>query len=127
MVSAERIFEYGHLESEADLKIEGKLEDKHWPREGHVSFHHVFLRYTKDLPYVLKDVSFDILPGESIGVVGRTGAGKSSLISVLFRLVEPEGVIKIDGVDTKTLGLHELRQKISIIPQDPSLFSGTIR
>src|SRR5947209_5603050 len=111
MVSAERIFEYGHLESEADLKIEGKLEDKHWPREGHLSFHHVFLCYTKDLPYVLKDVSFDILPGESIGVVGRTGAGKSSLISVLFRLVEPEGVIKIDGVDTKTLGLHELRQK----------------
>jgi ATP-binding cassette subfamily C (CFTR/MRP) protein 4 len=127
MVSAERIFEYGKLESEAELNIPGKIEDKRWPKHGKIVFERVFLRYSKDLPHVLKDINLTIEPGEHVGVVGRTGAGKSSLISVLFRLVEPEGKIIIDGVDTKTLGLHELREKISIIPQDPSLFSGSIR
>ena len=98
-----------------------------WP---YSYFYYLFFRESdvgRDLPPVLKDISFKINPAERIGIVGRTGAGKSSLISVLFRLVEPDGVIKIDGIDTKSLGLHELREKISIIPQDPTLFSGTIR
>ena len=127
MVSAERIFEYGRLDSEAELNIPGKIEDKNWPKQGKVKFDRVFLRYSPELPHVLKDISFTIEAGEHVGVVGRTGAGKSSLISLLFRLVEPEGNVVIDAVDTKTLGLHELRDKISIIPQDPSLFSGSIR
>ena len=127
MISAERVFEYGRLESEAALRIEGRSMDPRWPVRGALTFDHVYLRYSKDLPHVLKNISFTVAGGETVGVVGRTGAGKSSLISVLFRLVEPEGKIFIDGIDTRGLGLHELREKISIIPQDPSLFSGTIR
>ena len=83
-------------------------------------------QYSPQLPLVLNDICFTIQPREKIGVVGRTGAGKSSLISVLYRLAEPYGLITIDGVDTKTIGLHDLRKKISIIPQDPMLFSGTV-
>lgn len=83
-------------------------------------------QYSPQLPLVLNNLSFTIEPCEKIGVVGRTGAGKSSLISVLYRLAEPHGLITIDGVDTKTIGLHDLRKKISIIPQDPVLFSGTV-
>lgn len=127
MVSTERVLEYGRLEQEADFRIEGRPLSVDWPEKGVITFNHVSLRYSRDLPPVLKDISFKINSGERIGIVGRTGAGKSSLISVLFRLVEPDGVIKIDGIDTKSLGLHELREKISIIPQDPTLFSGTIR
>ena len=76
---------------------------------------------------ILKNITFVIKPKEKIGIVGRTGAGKSSLITSLFRLAEPEGKIFIDGVDSKSIDLHELRSKISIIPQDPVLFSGPLR
>ena len=127
MTSAERVLEYGQLPSEAELRIPGKIEDKDWPSNGNIIFKGVNLRYSPDAPPVLKDLTFKIKAGEKIGIVGRTGAGKSSLISILFRLVEPEGNIIIDNIDIKTLGLHELRSKISIIPQDPSLFSGTVR
>ena len=127
MTSTERVLEYGNLPSEAELRIEGKVEDKNWPAKGNIVFKGVSLKYTPDLPPVLKDLTFRVKPGEKIGIVGRTGAGKSSLISILFRLVEPEGQVLVDGVDIKTLGLHELRSKVSIIPQDPSLFSGTVR
>ena len=129
MVSVERVLEYGRLPSEDDLdkpEVDDKLP-KGWPKKGHVEFNKVSLRYSPKAPWVLKNVSFDVRPGEKIGIVGRTGAGKSSLISVLFRLVEPDGRIIVDGVDTKTLGLRKVRKNISIIPQDPSLFSGTIR
>ena len=127
MTSTERVLEYSKLESEAELRIPGKVEDKDWPKKGSIVFKSVDLKYSPDSPPVLKDLTFKVNPGEKIGIVGRTGAGKSSLISVLFRLVEPGGQVFIDGVDIKSLGLHELRQKISIIPQDPSLFSGTVR
>jgi ATP-binding cassette subfamily C (CFTR/MRP) protein 4 len=76
---------------------------------------------------VLQDLSFEISAKEKIGIVGRTGAGKSSIIAALFRMTEPHGDIYIDDVRTKDIGLHDLRKNISIIPQDPVLFSGTVR
>ncbi|XP_023240150.1 multidrug resistance-associated protein 4-like [Centruroides sculpturatus] len=86
--------------------------------------------YTKDIKdknIVLKNITFRVRSGEKIGIVGRTGAGKSSLIASLFRMTEPTGTITIDGVDTKEIGLRDLRSKISIIPQDPMLFTGPLR
>ena len=127
MTCTERILEYGNLESEAELRIPGKVEDKEWPKNGNIVMKGVNVRYSADSEPVLRDLNLKIKAGEKVGIVGRTGAGKSSLISVIFRLVEPEGTIMIDGVDIKSLGLHELRQKVSIIPQDPSLFSWTVR
>lgn len=128
MVSVERVLEYGQLESEADLLIDGNEQKlKEWPSRGAVAFKQIFLKYASSPKPVLSNITISIKAAEKIGVVGRTGAGKSSLISVLFRLAEPEGIVLIDGLDTKSLGLHELRGKISIIPQDPVLFSGTIR
>jgi ATP-binding cassette subfamily C (CFTR/MRP) protein 4 len=97
---------------------------------GHISFKNVFLKYSPDLPPVLKGVSFDVLPGEKIGVVGRTGAGKSTIIQALFRMVEIEkdlGSIQIDGIDITSIGLHTLRENIAIIPQMPFLFTGSVR
>lgn len=134
MVSCERVLEYGDLPSEAPLTnfeqnriCRNKLEE--WPSEGSIKFRNVCVRYGDDpqAEPVLKNLSFEIKGGEKVGIVGRTGAGKSSLISILFRLVEPDGDIIIDNLDTQMLGLHELREKISIIPQDPVLFSGSIR
>lgn len=98
-----------------------------WPAEGKIEFKGVCLRYAPLEPPVLKNLSFIIYPREKIGIVGRTGAGKSSLIQALFRLADIEGPIEIDGVDTSEIGLHDLRSKISIIPQEPFLFSGTLR
>ena len=126
MTSAERVLEYSKLPSEAELTKDGSV-NTNWPSQGSIQFKGVSLRYSPDSDPVLKDLNFQIKAGEKVGIVGRTGAGKSSLISVLFRLVEPSGSIRIDAVDIQTLGLHDLRQKISIIPQDPSLFSGSVR
>lgn len=85
-------------------------------------------RYRHNTPLVLKGITLSILGGEKIGVVGRTGSGKSTLIQALFRIVEPsEGKIIIDGIDICTLGLHDLRSRFGIIPQEPVLFEGTIR
>lgn len=86
------------------------------------------VRYRSDTPLVLKGISLRINGGEKIGVVGRTGSGKSTLIQVFFRLVEPSaGTIIIDGVDICKLGLHDLRSRFGIIPQEPVLFQGTVR
>ena len=99
-----------------------------WPSEGRVDFHNLSMRYRANLPLILRDVSFQVKGGERIGIVGRTGAGKSSLMTALFRLVEADsGHVSIDDVDINGLGLTSLRQSISIIPQDAVLFSGTIR
>ena len=128
MVSAERVISYGGLEPEAEL--DSHLPEKpppSWPDKGMITMEDVAFQYSPGLPLVLKDLCFTIQPAEKVGVVGRTGAGKSSIISVLYRLVEPHGLITIDGVDTKAIGLHDLRKKMSIIPQDPVLFSGTMR
>jgi len=86
------------------------------------------VRYRPNTPLVLKGITLDIKGGEKVGVVGRTGSGKSTLIQVLFRLVEPSGgKIIIDGIDISTLGLHDLRSRFGIIPQEPVLFEGTVR
>lgn len=86
------------------------------------------VKYREDLEPVLKDMTFEIKPREKVGIVGRTGAGKSSLSLALFRILEPaNGSIIIDGINTANLGLHDLRHKLTIIPQDPIIFSGSIR
>lgn len=118
MTSVERVLEYSAVEQD---HYEGQ-KPVEWPSKGHVVYKAVSLVYKSEK--VLKDISFDIKPNQRIGIVGRTGAGKSSIISTLFRLYNFEGTISIDGVDTKTIALDYLRGKISIIPQDPLLFQG---
>ncbi|EGI58008.1 Putative multidrug resistance-associated protein lethal(2)03659 [Acromyrmex echinatior] len=128
MTSVERILEYSKVDSEPPLEsIPDKKPKSEWPQEGKIEFKNVFLRYAPLEPPVLKDLTFVIFPREKIGIVGRTGAGKSSLIQALFRLANVDGLIEIDKVNTNQIGLHDLRSKISIIPQEPYLFSGTLR
>ncbi|KAL9890469.1 probable multidrug resistance-associated protein lethal(2)03659 [Glossina fuscipes] len=130
MTAVERVVEYDDIEPEGEL--ESKLDKKppdSWPEEGKIIFDELSLRYFPDpkSEYILKGLTFEIRASEKIGIVGRTGAGKSSLINALFRLSYNEGSIIIDQRDTKSMGLHDLRSKISIIPQEPVLFSGTMR
>ncbi|XP_012525065.2 probable multidrug resistance-associated protein lethal(2)03659 isoform X2 [Monomorium pharaonis] len=128
MTSVERIFEYSKVESEPPLEsTPDKKPKSEWPQEGKIEFKNVFLRYAPLEPPVLKGLNFVIFPREKIGIVGRTGAGKSSLIQALFRLADVDGLIEIDKIDTSQIGLHDLRSKISIIPQEPFLFSGSLR
>eukprot|EP01130_Rhizamoeba_saxonica_P010479 TRINITY_DN4290_c0_g2_i1.p1 TRINITY_DN4290_c0_g2~~TRINITY_DN4290_c0_g2_i1.p1 ORF type:complete len:1213 (-),score=271.96 TRINITY_DN4290_c0_g2_i1:21-3659(-) len=127
--SIERIIRLIENENEAELEIAHTEPSHDWPSEGNIDFIRVCMKYKEDQEnYVLDDVSFSVSGREKIGVVGRTGAGKSTLINVLFRLTElSSGSIIIDGIDISTIGLRDLRKKIGIIPQDPMLFSGTIR
>jgi len=132
MQSAQRMLEYCEIDSEgvhenklADMKI----VEKRWPMEGQIEFNNVFLRYKSGLDYALNGLSFKVEGGCKVACVGRTGAGKSSIIQALFRMVEieKEGWISIDGMNIKEIGLNLLRSKLSIIPQTPVVFSGTIR
>nr|POE63715.1 oligomycin resistance atp-dependent permease yor1 [Quercus suber] len=127
MNSTERIHYYGSsLEQEAPLHL-GDVRPS-WPEKGEITFDNVQMRYRAGLPLVLKGLTMNVKAGERIGVVGRTGAGKSTIMSTLFRLVELSGgSISIDGVDIAKVGLHDLRSRLAIIPQDPTLFRGTIR
>ncbi|EZA47172.1 putative multidrug resistance-associated protein [Ooceraea biroi] len=109
-----------------DSKPETKPPDD-WPTKGHVEFKDVSLKYSPTGIYVLRNISFNVMPKEKIGIVGRTGAGKSSLINALFRLACVEGEIYIDKVSTDAIALHDFRSKISIIPQEPFLFTGSLR
>ncbi|XP_058458133.1 probable multidrug resistance-associated protein lethal(2)03659 [Malaya genurostris] len=130
MTSVERVVEYDTVDPEPALEAEGdKKPPKEWPQEGRVKFDKLSLRYHPDpgTDYVLKELEFEIQPCEKVGIVGRTGAGKSSLISALFRLSYNEGSIVIDARNIHEMGLHDLRGKLSIIPQEPVLFSGTLR
>ncbi|KAG0043171.1 hypothetical protein BGZ83_011761 [Gryganskiella cystojenkinii] len=129
MNAVERLHHYSeNLEMEADPIIPDNRPAESWPSEGAISIKNLEMRYRPDLPTVLHDLSLEIKGGEKIGVVGRTGAGKSSIMMALFRLVEPsKGTMEIDGVDISKIGLFDLRTKLAIIPQDPVLFSGTIR
>ncbi|XP_034041901.1 multidrug resistance-associated protein 4-like [Thalassophryne amazonica] len=126
MTSVERVVEYAELEKEAPWETSTHLPQD-WPQTGSIIFDRVDFRYSASEPFVLKNVTAVFTSREKVGIVGRTGAGKSSLISALFRLADPEGRIMIDGFLTADVGLHTLRQKMSIIPQVPVLFTGTMR
>ncbi|XP_052070017.1 multidrug resistance-associated protein 1-like [Mytilus californianus] len=128
IVSIERVTEFIETPKEALWRIQETKPKPTWPDEGRVEMNDYGVRYREDLDLVLKGITSKILPCEKIGIVGRTGAGKSSLTMALFRILEPaQGNIIIDGVDISTIGLHDLRSKITIIPQDPVLFCGSIR
>jgi len=128
MVGVERIKEYQEIQEEAPLKMPGQDPPKEWPQYGVVKFDNYQTRYRPGLDLVLKGISCDIMSGEKIGIVGRTGAGKSSLTLALFRIIESAGgSIFIDGENIGLMGLEALRSRLTIIPQDPVLFSGTLR
>lgn len=127
MNATERIYHYGHqLDEEPPLHLEPVRPT--WPEHGEIVFDNVEMRYRAGLPLVLKGLNLHVKAGERIGVVGRTGAGKSSIMSTIFRLVDiTGGKIAIDGVDIGKVGLLDLRSRLAIIPQDPTLFRGTVR
>jgi ABC-type multidrug transport system fused ATPase/permease subunit len=107
---------------------ENTKPDPNWPQNGEINFNNYSTRYRESLDLVIKQINLFIKSGEKVGVVGRTGAGKSSLTLSLFRLIEPvDGTIIIDNLDITKLGLFDLRSKLTIIPQDPTLFTGTLR
>ena len=127
IVAVERIKEYTHTSSEAEWESDEPPAEG-WPEEGQVTFADYGMRYREGLPLSIKGLDCRISGGEKVGIVGRTGAGKSSLTVALFRMAEAAtGSISIDGVDISKIGLHELRHKLTIIPQDPVLFGGTLR
>lgn len=127
MNSVERVNYYAtNLGEEAALHSDEVRPS--WPEKGRITFSDAHMRYRPGLPLVLNGLTMDIQGGERIGIVGRTGAGKSSIMSALFRLIElSSGTITIDSVDIASVGLHDLRTRLAIIPQDPTLFKGTIR
>uniref|UniRef100_A0A8C0LE46 Multidrug resistance-associated protein 1 n=1 Tax=Canis lupus dingo TaxID=286419 RepID=A0A8C0LE46_CANLU len=128
IVAVERLKEYSETEKEAPWQIQEMAPPSTWPQVGRVEFRDYGLRYRENLDLVLKHINITINGGEKVGIVGRTGAGKSSLTLGLFRINESaEGEIIIDDINIAKIGLHDLRVKITIIPQDPVLFSGSLR
>lgn len=123
--ATERVVEYSEIETEPE---DGKEVPAAWPTEGKIEVENLSVAYKETLPPVLKNLNFVIKPGERIGIIGRTGAGKSTLASVFFRLLKPrQGVVRIDNIDIAELKLTDLRSRLAIIPQDPFLFSGSLR
>lgn len=128
MVSVDRVLDYIKLDQEPNLKsTPAEQPPSEWPATGTIEFSHVFMKYGPQGAHVLRDVTFLIQDKEKIGIVGRTGAGKSSLIATLFKLAYFYGEVRIDNLDISQLSLHDLRRKISIIPQEPVLFNGTLQ
>ncbi|KAG4919170.1 hypothetical protein JHK85_057451 [Glycine max] len=128
IISVERLNQYMHIPSEAPEVIEGNRPPGNWPAAGRVQINELQIRYRPDAPLVLRGITCTFEGGHKIGIVGRTGSGKSTLIGALFRLVEPAGgKIIVDGIDICSIGLHDLRSRFGIIPQDPTLFNGTVR
>uniref|UniRef100_A0A668V3J0 ABC-type glutathione-S-conjugate transporter n=1 Tax=Oreochromis aureus TaxID=47969 RepID=A0A668V3J0_OREAU len=128
IVAVERVKEYSETKTEAPWEVEDKKPPPEWPMQGNVEFNDYSVRYREGLDLVLKDITLKVKGGEKIGIVGRTGAGKSSMTLCLFRLLEAAGgEITIDNVKISEIGLHDLRSKLTIIPQEPVLFSGTLR
>jgi len=129
MVSVERVHHYcTSVPSEAPLLVPGQPASQSWPERGEVNVENVTMRYREGLPTVLNGISLSVKPGERVGIVGRTGCGKSSFLAALLRLVEAEaGHVLIDGVNARGVGLHSLREKAAIIPQDPAILTGTVR
>jgi len=126
MTSVERVTYYTNLESEPGYKIK-TLPPINWPHDGHVSFRNVALRYYPGGPQVLKNLSFEIQGKTKLGIVGRTGDGKSSIVAALLRMPEAEGQICIDNISINSIQLQESRKNISVLNQSPVLFSGSIR
>ncbi|CAM8900537.1 unnamed protein product [Rhodiola kirilowii] len=128
IISVERLNQYMHIPSEAPEVIEENRPPANWPAVGKVEIIDLKIRYRPQTPLVLRGISCTFEGGHKIGIVGRTGSGKTTLISALFRLVEPAGgKIVVDGIDITSIGLHDLRSRFGIIPQDPTLFNGTVR
>jgi ATP-binding cassette subfamily C (CFTR/MRP) protein 1 len=129
MNAVERMKMFGaQIPAEAPFEIPETKPPPEWPQTGRIEFDHVSFTYREGLPLVLDDLSFVIEGGQKVGIVGRTGAGKSSLLVVLLRMAElTGGAVIIDGVDISKIGLHDLRSRVAIIPQDPTLFTGTVR
>ncbi|XP_077359163.1 ATP-binding cassette sub-family C member 3 isoform X2 [Festucalex cinctus] len=128
IVAVERVKEYSETKTEAPWEIEDKKPHPDWPMQGNVEFHNYSVRYREGLDLVLKNLTLSVKGGEKVGIVGRTGAGKSSMTLCLFRLLEAaEGEISIDDLRISEIGLHDLRSKLTIIPQEPVLFSGSLR
>lgn len=128
IVAVERVKEYSETKTEAPWEVEDKKPPPDWPTHGNVEFHDYSVRYREGLDLVLKQLTLSVRGGEKIGIVGRTGAGKSSMTLCLFRLLEAAaGEITVDDVKIAEIGLHDLRSKLTIIPQEPVLFSGTLR
>ncbi|CAD6261135.1 unnamed protein product [Miscanthus lutarioriparius] len=128
MISVERILQYSRIPSEAPLIVDYYRPPNSWSQDGTINIRCLEVRYAEHLPSILRNISC-IIPGrKKVGIVGRTGSGKSTFIQALFRIVEPrEGTIKIDDIDICKIGLHDLRGRLSIIPQDPTMFEGTVR
>jgi len=131
MTASQRIIGYTELDLEDELvkELDSKLtENQEWPGKGGIKFENVTMSYRDTLEPSVRNLDFEVQPGMKVGIVGRTGAGKSSILQILFRLVDPlEGKCLIDGIDISTIGLHLLRKKIAYIPQSPFLIQGTIR
>lgn len=123
LTSVERLVEYSKVDKESSKGERPRV----WPKRGKIEFKDLELRYVKNVEPILKKLNFTVDPGEKLGIIGRTGAGKSSIIYSLFRLYSVNGTILIDDVDVKKINLETLRKSISIIPQDPLIFSGTLR
>ncbi|KAJ7717035.1 multidrug resistance-associated ABC transporter [Mycena metata] len=127
MVALERVKEYSELPREAAEFIEPRPAAS-WPSTGAIRCEDLVIRYAPELPPVLHSLTFDIKPGEKVGILGRTGSGKSTLALSFFRFVEPtEGKILVDGMDISQVGLTDLRSRLTIIPQDPTILSGSLR
>ncbi|KAK4439716.1 ABC transporter C family member 3 [Sesamum alatum] len=128
IISVERILQYTSIPIEPPLVVESNRPQSHWPIHGEVNIQDLQVRYAPHMPFVLRGLTCTFSGGKKTGIVGRTGSGKSTLIQTLFRIVEPTvGQILIDGINISTVGLHDLRSRLSIIPQDPTMFEGTIR
>ncbi|BBG98870.1 multidrug resistance-associated protein 6 [Prunus dulcis] len=128
IISVERIMQFMQISPEPPEIVEDKRPPSSWPNKGRIELYSLKIKYRANAPLVLKGITCTFKGGTRVGVVGRTGSGKTTLISALFRLVEPvSGTITIDGIDICSLGLKDLRMKLSIIPQEPTLFRGSIR
>lgn len=128
MTSSQRIVKYTELDQEDELIKTDDVQKFDWPAKGAIKFNNISMKYRPTLEPSVRNLNFEIQAGMKVGIVGRTGAGKSSILQILFRLVDPcEGSVEIDGVDIRDVGLHLLRKNIAYIPQTPFLIQGTIR
>ena len=125
MTSVERVMTYTELPSEPGYSRQDK-PPVDWPSQGSLSIRDLSMVYIEGGPSVLKDINLDVQPGEKIGIVGRTGAGKSSLVAALFRMPDPQGQVFIDGVDLGTIDVQDVRRSMAVITQDPVLFRGSL-